>query len=137
MSRFLDPLLVMLADPQANHHTGQWQLIKPLKYESDLVGKVLEVPFGFSTDFASVPRESVIAWGLFGGRAIRPAVVHDWLVRDRVYRREKCDSIFLEAMKADGVPIHKAMPMYLAVSAYTASGLWKKDFDKPGYEPVG
>lgn len=136
MSQFLNRLVVMLADPQANNHTGQWQLAHAMSYQSDLANQVITVPFGFSTDFASVPRESVIMWGLFGGRAMRPAVVHDYLVRQRLFPREKCDKIFLEAMQADGVPMVKAMPMYLAVSAYTASGLWKKEYDQPGYEPV-
>lgn len=136
MSKFLDRLVVILDDPQANGHTGQWQLIHILRYQSDLAGQIITVPFGFSTDFASVPRESVIAWGLFGGRAMRPAVVHDYLVRYRIFPREKCDRIFLEAMKAEGLPMVKAMPMYLAVAAYTSSGLWRKDFDEPGYEPV-
>lgn len=134
-SRFLDRLLVLLDDPQANNHTGQWQVMKPLRYESASAG-LITVPLGFSTDFASVPRESVIAWGLFGGRAMRPAVVHDYLCRQRVFRREKCDDIFLEAMRADGIPDEKAIPMFLAVAAYTLTGLWKKDFDQPGYLPV-
>lgn len=136
MSAFLDRLAVVLADPQANSHTGQWQLMHPMRYQSEIAGEVITVPFGFSTDFASVPRESVIMWGLFGGRAVRPAVVHDYLVRYRTFSREKCDEIFLEAMKADDVPLSRAMPMYLAVSAYTASGLWKKEYDEPGYEPI-
>ena len=136
MSAFLDRLVVVLDDPQANSHTGQWQLVHILRYQSDIANQIITVPFGFSTDFASVPRESVIAWGLFGGRAVRPAVVHDYLVRYRSFSRKKCDDIFLEAMKADSVPMHKALPMYLAVCAYTSTGAWKKDFDEPGYEPV-
>lgn len=134
MSRFLDRLAVVLADPEANNHTGQWQLTHVLRYESAIASQIITVPFGFSTDFASVPRESIIAWGLFGGRAVRPAVVHDYIVRQRVFNRNKCDRIFLEAMEADNVPMSIALPMYAAVSAYTASGLWKKDFDMPGYE---
>lgn len=137
MSRFLDPLVVMLADPQANDHTGQWQLIKPLRYESDRMGEVVTVPFGFSTDFASVPRESVIAWGMFGGRAMRAAVVHDYLCRQRWYPRQKVDRVFLEAMQVDLLPFDKALPMYLAVAAFTASGLWKTEVDQPGFEPIG
>lgn len=137
MSKFLDKLIVVLSEPKANDHTGQWQLVKPLRYHSDITGSIITVPFGFSTDFASVPRESIIAWGLFGGRAVRPAVVHDYLVRQRIYSREKCDKIFLEAMKVEKVPLTKAIPMYSAVSLYTKSGLWKKDFDQPGYEPIG
>lgn len=137
MSAFLTELVIRLKDPQANDHTGMWQIEHPLVYSSDHAGQTLTVPFGFATDLASVPRESIIAWGLFGGRAMRAAVVHDWLVRQRWFQREKCDRIFLEAMQVDGVPIHKAMPMYLAVSAYTATGAWKKDYDDPGYEPIG
>lgn len=126
----------MLADPQANDHTGQWQLMNPLRYESKIAGHGIEVPLGFSTDFASVPRQSVIAWGLFGGRAMRPAIVHDYLCRQRLYKREKCDRIFLEAMRVEGLPDEKAVPMYIAVAAYTASELWKTEVDQPGFEPV-
>lgn len=137
MSAFIDPMVVLLADPKANDHTGQWQLIKPLRYQSDIAGKVITVPFGFSTDFASVPRKAVIAWGLFGGRGMRPAVVHDYITRQREFARDKCDSIFLEAMKVEGMPMRQALPMYLAVVAYTKSGLWKSEIDQPGYEPIG
>lgn len=136
MSAFLDRLAVVLADPQANDHTGQWQLLHVLRYTSDIAKTTITVPFGFSTDFASVPRRSVIAWGLFGGRAMRPAVVHDYITRQRMFPREKCDRIFLEAMQADGVPMHKAMPMYLAVAAYTATGAWRAEIDQPGFDPV-
>jgi hypothetical protein len=136
MSQFLDDLHVVLTDPQANDGTGQWQLTRPIRYESNLLKQIVEVPLGFSTDFASVPRQSIIAWGLFGGRAIRPAVVHDYLVRYRRFAREKCDLVFLEAMHVDGVPEAKAHLMYSAVALFTASGLWKKEYDQPGYEPV-
>ena len=137
MSEFLDKLVVVLDDPKANSFTGQWQLIKPLRYESEIAGRVITVPFGFSTDFASVPRKAVIAWGLFGGRGMRPAVVHDYITRQREFNRDKCDSIFLEAMKVEGMPMSKALPMYLAVVAYTKSGLWKSEVDMPDFEPLG
>lgn len=137
MSAFIDPLVVLLADPDANDHTGQWQLIKPLRYESEIAGRIITVPFGFSTDFASVPRKSVIAWGLFGGRGMRPAVVHDYITRQREFNRDKCDNIFLEAMKVEGMPMRKALPMYLAVVAYTKSGLWTSEVDMTDFEPIG
>ena len=136
MSAFIDPLVVLLADPKAHDHSGQWQLIKPLRYESEIAGRVITVPFGFSTDFASVPRSSVIAWGLFGGRGMRPAVVNDYITRQRLYPRPKCDRIFLEALEIEGLPMTKALPMYLGVVAYTKSGLWKSEVDQPGYEPI-
>lgn len=137
MSRFLTPLDVRLADPRANDHTGQWWLLSELRYQSDRLGEVITVPRSFSTDFASVPRESAILWGLFGGRGMRAAVVHDYITRQRLFRRERCDRVFLEALLADGMEASKALPMYLAVVAYTASGLWQGEWDRPGYEPIG
>ena len=127
-SRF-SSLDVRLFDPHANGGTGQWQLLAPLVYESELGGRI-EVPLGFSTDFASVPR-LVVVYGLFGNRAHRPAVVHDYLVRQRLFRREKCDAIFLEAMLEEGVDMVRARLMHAAVAAFTATNLWQGDVDKP------
>lgn len=137
MSEFLNLLDVRLVDPGANDGTGQWLLLNEFSYRSDRLGSVVTVPRGFSTDFASVPRQSIVMWGLYGGRGMRAAVVHDYITRQRLFHREKCDRVFLEAMLADGMPFAKALPMYLAVAAYTASGAWKGEWDRPGYEPVG
>ena len=54
-------------------------LDSPLIYLSDIVGKIM-VPEEFYTDFASVPRVP-IAYMLFGDRAHREAVLHDYLYR--------------------------------------------------------
>jgi hypothetical protein len=80
-----------------------WVLDAPLVYESDLVGKV-EVPAGFQTDFSSVPRVP-IAYMLFGDRAHREAVIHDFLYRIDslpIVERSVADSVFLEAMTVRG-----------------------------------
>ena len=125
MSAFLSDLVVKLSDPAANDGTGQWELIEPLSYYSDKIAQTVTVPAGFSTDFASVPRKAIIAYGIFGGRAIRPAVVHDFLCRQDIVPRKKADLVFKEAMLVDGVPPAKALAMYDAVALYTSSGLWK------------
>jgi hypothetical protein len=31
----------------------------------------------------------------------------------------------------------RAYAMYAAVAMFTKTGLWKQDFDQPGYEPIG
>lgn len=127
-ARFSD-LQVRLADPHANGGTGQWELLAPLAYASDMGGRI-EVPVGFSTDFASVPRLP-FTYGIMGNRAHRPAVVHDYITRQRIFERRKCDAIFLEAMLAEGIDDTHARLMYAAVAAFTASGLWQGDADEP------
>lgn len=137
MSEFRSKLQVELVDPKAHDHTGGWILLYELRYYSTLLKREVIVPVGTYTDFASVPRKSVLAFGLFGGRGMRAAVVHDFLVRMRRVAREKADLVFREALITDGLPIIKAEAMYAAVALYTATGLWKKDYDKAGYEPIG
>ena len=93
-----------------------WCLNSPLVYTSDIVGKV-EVPAGFETDFASVPRVP-IAYSLFGDRAHREAVIHDYLYRtDSVPQvsRSKADNVFFEAMKVRGKSFFVRYSMYWGV----------------------
>lgn len=97
----------------------EWTVYEPLVYHSRLflrcgMSTKIEVPFGFSTDFASVPR---ILWNLFppDGSYTPAAVVHDWLYRKTVLPRSLCDAVFLEAMKVCGTPWHERTIMWLAV----------------------
>jgi len=98
MSKFLTELDARLKDDDCT-----WLLDSPLVYESDLVGKI-EVPAGFETDFASVPRVP-IAYMLFGDRAHREAVLHDYLYRtDSVPQAtySQANEVFYEAMELRG-----------------------------------
>lgn len=155
---FLSPLITEDVMPWANDGTGQSELRAVFSFQTEVLKKRIDVPFGFSTDFASVPK-GILMWGLFGGRYKRPATAHDYLIRFRICYREKADLVFLELMRHenqleldwmaacgeedDEISERKyalegrATTMYAAVSLYTKSGLWKKDFDKPGYEPIG
>ena len=56
----------------------------------------LTVPKGFSTDLASVPRLPG-AYLLFGGKARRSAILHDYLYELR-YPRDWADDVFRAAM---------------------------------------
>jgi hypothetical protein len=99
MSKFLTELETSLLD---NDRT--WELDAELIYQSDLLSTVITVPNGFQTDFASVPRVP-IAYGLFGGKAHREAVIHDYLYRidsKPVATRKQADDVFYEAMKLRG-----------------------------------
>ena len=80
-----------------------WIIDSPLIYISDILGKIT-VPLGFECDFASVPRVPLF-YALFGNRAHRESVVHDYLYREDVSptaTREQADNVFLEAMKCRG-----------------------------------
>jgi hypothetical protein len=80
----------------------RWKVVAACHYVTD-AGVRVEIPVGFITDFASVPR---VLWPLFPpfGKYTRAAVVHDYLYdqhRKRVarYSRAYCDAVLLEAMK--------------------------------------
>jgi hypothetical protein len=72
-------------------------LMQELRYQPDLGAKIIVVPAGFVTDFASIPR---ILW------SIRPpqgfyqwaAVVHDFLYWEQPIPRAKADKILLLGM---------------------------------------
>lgn len=93
-----------------------YRLDTPLIYKSDLVG-IVEVPAGFYTDLASVPRVPIL-WWFYGDRAHKSAVIHDylfcidakpevsWMMANRV---------FLEAMETGGHWFYVRYPMFAGV----------------------
>jgi hypothetical protein len=112
MSYFITKLDVERVDD------ANWQLLSPLVYVSDHLGRTVEVPQGFLTDFASVPRLP-LAYALFGGIAQAEAVVHDYLYRTPTEHvaRADADATFLEAMEVMGKPPEVRYPMYWGVRA--------------------
>ena len=92
-------------------------VLSPLKYWSVLLQMLVEVPVGFETDLASVPRVP-IAYQLWGNRAHREAVLHDYLYRADSNPDVSCslaNEIFFEAMKSTGKPRRIYYPMWLGV----------------------
>lgn len=70
------------------------QLVKPFRYESDILGCTITVPVGFVSDFESVP--------LVRGCSRRAGVVHDYLCRidsDPVTTKAVAADVYLEAME--------------------------------------
>jgi hypothetical protein len=95
---------------------GLWELLRPLQYESDIVG-IVEVPAGFRTDFASVPRVPFI-YDLYGDRAHYESVLHDYLYRiDSIPQVtfSQANDVFLEAMKVRGKSCLVSYGMYWGV----------------------
>jgi len=110
-SGFLSPLWIETLDLPVSQRP--FCLLAPLVYHSDLIGHI-EVPKGYRTDFASVPR---FFWRILPptGRYSRAAVVHDYLCDTRPVDSKTAAEVFLEAMKHARVPVWKRTIMYRAV----------------------
>ena len=126
MSEFLTELDAGLKDDDR-----VWVLKSPLIYQSDLFGKI-EVPAGFNTDFASVPRWIPIASNVLLDRAHREGCLHDFAYRiDADISFDDANSLFLEAMLVRKKPWHVRWPMYKAVCWFGKSSYHKlKIMDK-------
>lgn len=112
MSRFVSDLETKLINDDS-----VWELIRPLTYWSDYLNDMIIVPAGFKTDFASVPRVPV-AYTLFGDRAHRESVIHDYLFRkDSVPNVSfmTANKVFLEAMTLRGKSALVRYSMFLGV----------------------
>ena len=78
----------------------EYKLIRPMLVTVD--NQTTEIPAGFITDCASVPRG---LWNLFPptGSYAKAAVFHDWLYREGKISRKQADELFLDAMECLGV----------------------------------
>jgi hypothetical protein len=92
------------------------RLIQPYRVGT-AAGRIIDVPQGFETDFASVPR---LFWRIVPpwGRYSPAAVVHDFLYHTGKVSRKKADGIFLELMAKLAVPLWKRFLMYWAVRLF-------------------
>ncbi len=114
MSKFTGILEV---SPLADGRT--WILRKEFGYDigKEGSGNSVDVPVGFMTDFASVPRMFrwlVSKWGRHGNAT----VIHDYCywTQENGRDRKRSDRIFKEAMEVSGVKAWRKWLIYLAVS---------------------
>lgn len=94
-----------------------WELIRPFQAVTSL--GIIDVPAGFVTDLASVPR---ILWAAFSpfDDYLESAIPHDWgysSLNDRFTRRQ-IDSMMLELMFNSGVSDHRRNAVYAAVRRF-------------------
>jgi hypothetical protein len=118
MTQFTTPLLVEFLT-----NTSEWRVLEEFTYVvgDERLGRwTVDVPKGFTTDFASVPK---FLWPIFPptGRWGKAAVIHDYLYRTGLASRAVSDAIFLEAMHVLGVSWWKRMVMYLSVRMFGRS----------------
>ena len=117
------------------HHLPEgvrWELLAPFVAIANAHGeeqKIVRVPAGFMTDFASVPRLPMI-YLAYGNKAHLPAIAHDFLYREGGTEadREFADLFFLHGMLGTVVPSGEnslteddAYQMYRGVRAFGAS----------------
>lgn len=91
-------------------------LLSPLAYRVINTAKVILVPAGFVTDFASIPQ---LFRNIISGQddTRKPAVVHDFLYRKKLGDRKTADRIFLQAMQECEVAWWKRRLAWAAVRA--------------------
>lgn len=97
---------------------GTRSLLSPLVYCSDALHRLITVPAGFVSDFASVPRLPV-TFLLTGDSAHEAAVIHDWLystheIHGQKIDRATADAVFREACLI-GEPAWRAWLMWMGV----------------------
>lgn len=122
----------LLTDPEP----GMWIMGAPLVWRDPVFG-VLEVPVGFRTDLASIPRLFRNIPGLDpNGVSRRPAIIHDWLYAERSKGKPFADSFLRAALRAEGASPASVFAIYHAVHWFggfawrsDAGALEKIDFD--------
>lgn len=95
-----------------------WTILRPFRWcGPDAAPICFEVPEGFVTDFASVPR---FFWRLLPptGKYGKAAVIHDFLYRTGAVPRVEADDTFYRAMLALGVIWPTRLTMWLAVRCF-------------------
>ena len=132
MSRFTEILTVSpLPDGRS------WVLRKPFGYDVGFEdsGETIEVPAGFTTDFASIPRflwSILPCWGKYGNAA----VIHDYCYWEQKYTRKRADKIFREAMGVLRVSRIKIWFLYRTVRLFGGIHWHAKRKDKEnGIQP--
>ncbi|ENL6118451.1 DUF1353 domain-containing protein, partial [Salmonella enterica] len=104
----------------------RWRVYEPFEfYLSDDNSDVIEVPAGFVTDLASVPR---IFWTILppDGKYAKAAIIHDWMYDNALRTKKEADKIFLDGMMVLGVPKWKRTVMYWAVRLF-GRGMYGKE----------
>jgi hypothetical protein len=95
---------------------GDFLTLEPFAYAIGDKGMpfIIQVPAGFRTDLASIPR---MFWPILPPHGVysKAAIVHDWLYVTGHASRLVADAVFYEAMRALGVGWFRANIMFMAV----------------------
>ena len=108
------PMFPPTVSPFADQTT--WLITRQFRYRILDTDLVIEVPAGFVTDFASIPRP---LWTLSSphGFYSRASIIHDFLYWDQRCTREQADRIMLIAMQESTVGFAERQAIYAGVRA--------------------
>ncbi|MBP5971142.1 DUF1353 domain-containing protein [Pseudomonas iridis] len=112
MSRFVTTLKTEQADRRT------YTLLDDLVLADD-DERVITVPAGFITDFASIKvlhnAFLFVLFALVSGYGNYAATVHDWLYENGELSRKEADAVLYRALRAEGVARWRAWLMYVGV----------------------
>lgn len=114
---------------------GVWELLAPLSFQSDLIGRTITAPTGHRTDFCSVPRVP-LAYDMLGNRARKSGAIHDWLYTSQELTREQADEVLREMLVLNGVSECEAEEFFLAVRMFGGSHWAPAPQPDPESEPT-
>jgi Protein of unknown function (DUF1353) len=116
MGTFTTPLIVEYLDGR------NWRLMQEFDFASEVLERIVRVPAGFVTDFASIPR---VFWSLLPptGKYGKAAVIHDdayqfpGMVAPAITRIQ-ADRLFREGMNALRVAPFTKWTLFVGVRAF-------------------
>ena len=106
-----------------------WVLIEPLIYRKK-DGEIINVPAGFVTDLATIPKFLHMIIGPAGPYS-KSAVLHDYLLHEDNKKASMIHDLFFEAMVLDGVPGRLAKIMFNAVKTFGKTDVGEVEFKEP------
>ena len=118
MSSFTAPLIVEV-ESRERSGIGLVKLVKEFSYYLEDGSDTITVPIGYETDFCSIPRFARPFFCTMG-KSAKPALLHDWLLRNNDKRATK---IFSEALKVAGISTVGRWIMVAFIFVWTFSDL--------------
>jgi hypothetical protein len=104
---------------ELQHDRSTWRLLSAFSYLDPDCGPI-DVPAGFETDFASVPRLP-LTYALLGAYGHAAAVLHDHIYTTGALPRLDADRVFRNALRSSGIARWRAWIMWAGVRAGGAS----------------
>ena len=125
MSRWVQPPLLR---PPTTPETDKWQIVGPFAFQSDIYGLIEIHPEGRETDLDSVPRLPFIFLRLGHlPQMAAAAVLHDELYARRLFPRDVCDELLIEAALCAGLDAERAAEIFAGVRLGGASHYSRED----------
>jgi hypothetical protein len=118
MSSFTEPLIVEV-ESRERSGIGLVKLAKEFSYYLEDGSDTIAIPIGYETDFCSIPRFARPVFCTMG-KSAKPALLHDWLLRNKDKRATR---IFNEALKVANVSTVGRWIMVAFVFVWTFSEL--------------